>query len=124
AKTYDSALHVIHVVDLHPPYTEVDLERLYAAFEKAGQEAIDEAVDQAEAAGVCSIEATILEGSPAIAILEYADKHDIDLIVMGTHGRRGIRRYLIGSVAERVVRLASVPVLTVRMSNDPPSIDP
>jgi nucleotide-binding universal stress UspA family protein len=49
----------------------------------------------------------------APAILTYAESHDVDLIVMGTHGRRGMRRLLMGSVAEEVVRLASCPVFTV-----------
>ena len=52
--------------------------------------------------------------SPAMGILSYADEHDIDLIVMGTHGRRGLDRLFIGSVAEEVVRLATCPVFTVR----------
>jgi nucleotide-binding universal stress UspA family protein len=53
-------------------------------------------------------------GPPHSAILEYADDHDVDLIVMGTHGRTGVERYLLGSVAEKVVRLADQPVVTVR----------
>lgn len=52
--------------------------------------------------------------APAPAILEYADRHDIDLIAMGTHGRRGVRHLVLGSVAEEVVRRAPCPVLTVR----------
>lgn len=52
--------------------------------------------------------------APAEAIVSYAEEHDIDLIVLGTHGRRGLRRLLIGSVAEEVLRRASCPVLTVR----------
>jgi nucleotide-binding universal stress UspA family protein len=52
--------------------------------------------------------------SPADAVVEYADTHDIDLIVMGTHGRHGVDRILLGSVAEKVVRLTDCPVLTVR----------
>ncbi len=51
--------------------------------------------------------------SAAGAILEYAAEHNIDLITLGTHGRRGLRRLLLGSVAEEVVRLAPCPVLTV-----------
>ncbi len=51
---------------------------------------------------------------PAPVILRYAADHDIDLIVMGTHGRRGLRRMMVGSVAEEVVRLAPCPVFTVR----------
>jgi len=53
-------------------------------------------------------------GTPAGSIVEYAGAHDIDLIVMGTHGRGGMSHLLMGSVAERVVRTAPCPVLTVR----------
>jgi nucleotide-binding universal stress UspA family protein len=53
-------------------------------------------------------------GTPAMSIVEYAAGHDIDLIVMGTHGRGGMSHLLMGSVAERVVRTATCPVLTVR----------
>ena len=55
-------------------------------------------------------------GTPAWSIVEYAGSHDIDLIVMGTHGRGGMSHLLMGSVAERVVRTAPCPVLTVRQS--------
>jgi nucleotide-binding universal stress UspA family protein len=53
-------------------------------------------------------------GTPADAIVRFAQAHGIELIVLGTHGRRGLRRLVLGSVAESVVRLADVPVLTVR----------
>ena len=53
-------------------------------------------------------------GSPALEIVEYAKTNDIDLIVMGTHGRGALAHLVMGSVAERVVRLAPCPVLTVR----------
>jgi nucleotide-binding universal stress UspA family protein len=53
-------------------------------------------------------------GNPARVIVEHATAHDIDLIVMGTHGRDGVALSPIGSVAERVVRSAACPVLTVR----------
>lgn len=56
----------------------------------------------------------------APAIVEYATEEDVDLVVMGAHGRRGFRRFLLGSVAEEVVRLAPCPVLTLR-SADPAS---
>src|SRR3954469_17063523 len=55
----------------------------------------------------------IVAGACAPVIVEYAHEHDIDLIVMGTHGRTGVAHLLIGSVAERVVRTAGCPVLTV-----------
>lgn len=54
------------------------------------------------------------EGQPSVEILRYADENKIDLIVMGTHGRSGFAHALLGSVAEKVVRKSSCPVLTVR----------
>jgi len=60
--------------------------------------------------------ANAVVGTPASSIVEYAGAHDIDLIVMGTHGRGGMSHLLMGSVAERVVRTAPCPVLTVRQS--------
>ncbi len=61
---------------------------------------------------------TMLEvGNPYKVILESASDCNADLIVMGTHGRTGLDRYLIGSVAEKVVRMSDVPVLTVRQEN-------
>jgi nucleotide-binding universal stress UspA family protein len=56
----------------------------------------------------------VVIGAPSSSIVEYADGHGIDLIVMGTHGRGGMSHLLMGSVAERVVRTAPCPVLTVR----------
>jgi nucleotide-binding universal stress UspA family protein len=72
-------------------------------------------IQQAEAAGVNTIEGVVAQGAPHQAILDYVDEHDIDLVVMGTHGRTGLDRYLLGSVTEKVVRLSDAPVLTVRM---------
>jgi nucleotide-binding universal stress UspA family protein len=54
------------------------------------------------------------EGQPAAEIMRYAEENEIDLIVMGTHGRTGIAKALMGSVAEKVVRRSSCPVMTVR----------
>lgn len=53
-------------------------------------------------------------GGPAEIIAEYAERHRIDLVVVGTHGRRGVARAILGSVAEKVVRIAPCPVLIVR----------
>lgn len=57
--------------------------------------------------------AAVESGAPATGIVRYAERHGIDLIVIGTHGRTGVTRALLGSVAERVVRTAPCPVLTV-----------
>jgi nucleotide-binding universal stress UspA family protein len=56
----------------------------------------------------------VVQGTPYRAIREYVDDEGIDLITMGTHGRTGLERYLLGSVAERTVRTSDLPVFTVR----------
>jgi nucleotide-binding universal stress UspA family protein len=78
-----------------------------------GERALDEVREEAEAAGIESVEAVLGSGTPANAITTYVDDQDIDLVVVGTHGRTGLDRYLIESVAENVVRMSPVPVLTV-----------
>jgi len=64
------------------------------------------------------VETAVVEGSPSREIITQAEETDCDLVVMGTHGRGGIDRLLLGSVAEKVVRGSSVPVLTVRIGDD------
>lgn len=66
-----------------------------------------------EEAGI-KVEPVYLKGVPAEKILEYAEESDIDLIVMGTQGLTGVQRFLIGSVAENVLRHSKVPVMIVR----------
>ncbi len=82
-----------------------------------GQEAIDELVAMADEHGVTVIE-SIGYGKPDEEILEYADEEGIDAIVMGTHGRSGVGRFVMGSVAEKVVRKSPIPVVTVRTSEE------
>lgn len=60
------------------------------------------------------IDSVLIRGQPWSAIVEAVDEHGFDLVVMGTHGRRGVERFFLGSVADRVVRTSHVPVLTVR----------
>ena len=72
-------------------------------------EACSEVVPEAVTA-----ETELIAGSPGRAIVKYADEHDVDGIVMGSHGREGVARYLLGSVAEHVLRRSAVPVTIVR----------
>lgn len=60
------------------------------------------------------VESVILQGNPAHEIVEFAEKNDLDLIVMGTHGRTGVQKFLLGSVAQNVVRHSGKAVLVVR----------
>jgi nucleotide-binding universal stress UspA family protein len=76
------------------------------------QKSLDELVRRYSGRGV-PIEARLLEGFAAAEVTRVAEEDGIDLIVMGTHGRTGLKHFLLGSVAERVVRTSTVPVLTV-----------
>ncbi|RQG97091.1 universal stress protein [Natrarchaeobius chitinivorans] len=111
ARLHDARLHVLYVVDT--TYAGVgSMETAIAAMREQGEATANELVGRAEADGIDAV-AAIEEGDPYEEIVEYADS-DVDLIVMGTHGRSGIDRYLLGSVTEKVVRTADAPVLTVR----------
>ncbi|MDX1748112.1 MAG: universal stress protein, partial [Halobacteriales archaeon] len=114
ATEFDAELHVLYVVDTSAVAPEAGAAGIIEAFEAAGQRAIDEVTDRAASAGVNHVEGMVGRGVPHRAILEYAKTNGVDLIVMGTHGRTGLDRYLLGSVTEKVVRLAESPVLTVR----------
>lgn len=118
ALQYDAALHVLYVIEETVPAIEVGAPDVLDAMEEHGQQVIDDVRKAAKSAGVESTQASIAAGSPYSRILEYVEDADIDLIVMGTHGRRGLDRYLLGSVTEKVVRTADCPVLTVRASHE------
>jgi nucleotide-binding universal stress UspA family protein len=117
ATKYGATLHTLYVVNTNVTVETTSAQTL-AALEEIGQEAIDEVIQQAEAADVETIEGTVAQGVPHHAILDYVDEKDVDLVVMGTHGRTGLDRYLLGSVTEKVVRLSEVPVLTVPMLSE------
>ncbi|HET7323163.1 MAG TPA: universal stress protein [Halococcus sp.] len=123
ARRYDAALYVIHVVNTGVAASGMDIFSAYNAgqlfdeLEDAGREIVDAAVEEAQSEGIESVEGAVLDGAPDAEILKYIDDHDIDLVVMGTHGRRGLSRALLGSVTEKVVRLAPVPVFTIHTSD-------
>lgn len=111
ADTYDSRVHALFVVDT-----------TYAGRGAASRTTTDElrergrtiVADVTDRAGSVSVVEAVEEGDPYRSILSYASEHDVDLIVMGTRGRSGVDRYLLGSVTEKVVRTADAPVFTVR----------
>ena len=109
-----AALDLLFVVEDIPYAPEMVDDTVEAQIREVGEATLADIQERAGAAGVEVTEA-IRDGAPHEAILEYAAEEDVDAVVMGTHGRRGLERYLLGSVAERVVRLSPVPVLTVRM---------
>jgi nucleotide-binding universal stress UspA family protein len=112
ARTTGARLHVLFAVN---PNVGVDAAMIGAldAMEETGREAVADVVSAAEAAGLDRVEEHLVQGTPYRAIVEFAAENDVDLIVMGTHGRRGVDRYLLGSVTEKVIRASPVPVLSV-----------
>ncbi|MFC7324538.1 universal stress protein [Halorubrum rutilum] len=123
AAVHDATVHAIHVVD-SARYAGMPMEASWEGVGELLRGDADEAVGAVEelAAGTdVDVETAVVEGSPSREIVRYAEGNDFDLVVMGTHGRGGIDRLLLGSVAEKVVRGSAVPVLTVRIDGDVPS---
>ncbi|NLV12351.1 universal stress protein [Haloarcula argentinensis] len=116
ARTHDATVHVLSVVDEHGPTDDWDYDgdSPAAAF-------IESQADHVDTEDL-SVTAAVREGVVHDAVLDYGDEIDIDLIVMGTHGRTGVRRFLLGSVTEKVVRLADVPVLSVKADAEPGTV--
>jgi nucleotide-binding universal stress UspA family protein len=117
ARETGATLLVLFVVEDIPYSPELMDDEVESHLRDVGQAALEEIGARADEAGV-GIETVLRQGAPHTSILEYADEADVDLIVMGTHGRSGLDRYLLGSVTERVVRTADAPVLTVRMERE------
>lgn len=118
ARSYDATLHVVHVIEdllaLHGPeigFAYADVER---NIEAAVRRDLDAAITPSDHETL-DVRTTITHApNVSRAIADYAKDNAIDLIIVGTHGRNGFHRFLIGSVAERVMRTAPCPVLTVR----------
>jgi nucleotide-binding universal stress UspA family protein len=120
ARTFGATLHVLHVADdmylklggyayaAVLPELQQDVER------HARQRLADLLVDN-DPVPLPTESAVLTAATPAPTIVSYAAKNDIDLIVVGTHGRSGLTHLVMGSVAERVARTAHCPVLTVRL---------
>jgi len=114
AQKLGSAVHLVHAIASPPTALQVALtEEILENLVKEHREALDKLAEARR--GIASFGATTVEvGDPRDTIVEAAQKLGADLIVMGTHGRRGLSRVVMGSVAEDVIRRAPCPVLTVR----------
>ena len=120
ARSFGAHLVALHVVDDvlmravgSDGFVFVDPE-LQTSVETAAQKQVDELFSDEDRTLLHAQGVTVTSNAPAFAIVEYAKSHDVNLIVMGTHGRGAMAHLLLGSVAERVVRIAPCPVLTVR----------
>lgn len=122
AKALGSTLRLIHVVDEGPAYLNVEttfqLEKFEQALRLAGQAVIDNAIAVVRAAGLNAeskiVEIVTLSDRVAGAVANEAEHWSADLIVIGTHGRRGFHHLILGSVAEGVIRIVTKPVLLIR----------
>lgn len=115
AKTFDAKIVLIHVIDTvsYMVAESVQWTKVYARLEATIQPMLDGLIREAEKRGVAA-KSKLTQGVPYDQIVKTAKNVNADLVVMATHGRTGMRHVLLGSVAERVVRLAPCPVLTVR----------
>jgi nucleotide-binding universal stress UspA family protein len=116
AKRFSATLHLLHVIE--EPIATIPLLETYGApskeeYEAAATAMLDNWVLPDGADGL-EVVRRVHHGTPFLHILHDARDHEIDLIVMGSHGRGLIKHLLLGNVAEKVVRKAPCPVLTVR----------
>ncbi|WP_406656268.1 universal stress protein [Methanolobus sp. ZRKC2] len=116
AKTCGAKLYAGYVVDT-AAFASIPMdagwEMMYELLEKEANDSTATVGDMAEKKSV-PFEAVVLEGHPGPEIVKFAEEQEIDLIVMGTLGKRGLDHFLLGSVAENVIRNSKVPVLVVR----------
>jgi nucleotide-binding universal stress UspA family protein len=119
-KRYDAELTLLHVYEPvaialpegYVPYDPEQLTQILSAFHRQ----LLDAKQEAQALGLRSVDIQQMQGVVESEIVDYAELGKFDLLVMGTHGRRGLQHMLLGSVTERVLRRAPCPVLTVRAS--------
>jgi nucleotide-binding universal stress UspA family protein len=117
SEKYNSTIYLLHVIDdiskwggFYLPHISLDL------YQKEAMEAAEKFMDKVceqQMKGCPNFERRILSGDPAAEILKTIDSEAIDLVVMGTHGYRGLEQAIFGGVARKVVKNSPVPVLTI-----------
>ncbi|MGZ4915526.1 MAG: universal stress protein [Halobacteriota archaeon] len=119
AQLMGATVHVVYVLDVagftaYP--IDASWENMYDVLLSEGKEIIANAKRELTARGVGEdhVVTEVLDGHPAEELDAYAESHGVDLIVIGSHGRKGLDRLLIGSVADKIIRGAKVPVLVIR----------
>ncbi|MGB8217880.1 MAG: universal stress protein [Candidatus Methanoperedens sp.] len=119
AKNTGAKIQALYVVDT-AAFASIPMdaawESMYGLLRQEGDEATKYVADKAEALGL-EVDRNTIEGHPADEIIKFAEKNSMSVIVMGTLGKSGLDRFLLGSVAEKVVRISKIPVLVVRGKN-------
>jgi len=111
AEKYDSEVHILYVADVRTHNTGDIVHNIVGELEKIGEESVKSLKKELDSDS--NVVTEVIKGIPHREITDYANEKEIDLIVMGTHGRTGLDRILLGSVTEKVVRTSKVPVMTV-----------
>jgi nucleotide-binding universal stress UspA family protein len=116
AKLSGATVHALYVVDTPSTISEnwtACKEAIREVMIRDGKKIISKIMKVVEDSGL-EVKEVLLEGHPSDEIINFAESNNIDLIVMGTLGKTGLERFLMGSVAEKVVRGSKVPVMVVR----------
>jgi nucleotide-binding universal stress UspA family protein len=114
ARAFGATVYVVYVIDVgtfSSMSADIPLGDTYRVFQTEADQAFARIKSQA---GDVKVETSILEGHPAAEIVKFATKKKIDLIVIGTQGKKGLERLLLGSVAEEIIRSAPCKVLVVK----------
>ncbi len=109
----DAIGHLANTLELPPSSSGCTPSFNVNELKKLAQQKLEECIDASWSKAI-PIDTALEEGRPSDKIIEYARDYDVDLIVMGTHGRGPVAHFFLGSVAENVIRSADCPVLTVR----------
>ncbi|MGB9964328.1 universal stress protein [Halobacterium sp. CBA1126] len=119
ARAYDATVHVLAVADERNRFETPSAGLAADAWAEGERERAERAAEETVAAlpEDVAVERAVVEGIPHDAIVDYVEDAAVDVVVMGTHGRTGLDHYLVGSVAEKVVRTSPAPVMTVRIES-------
>ena len=114
----DEEIVLLRVVELADSFTKMSLQAVEELLgdrrDEASEELREDALELVSAADDVDYRTDVVSGDPAREIVAYAEEHDVDHIIVGSHGREGVSRVLLGSVAEQVARRAPVSVTVVR----------
>ncbi len=120
ARLSGARLYAVYVIDT-AAFASIPMdagwEMMYSLLQEEGRKATQSIEDMAGETEV-QVEQVMLDGHPAHEIIDFANKNDIDVIIMGTHGKSGLDRFLLGSVTEKVIRSSNIPVFVVRTPSD------
>ena len=120
ARAFSASLHVIHVVDDVASRAAsmagygIDFQKIQDDVEQSALERLEAMLSDEDRTELHAKPVVVASASPAQSIVDYATEAQVNLIVVGTHGRRPMARFFLGSVAERIGRMAPCPVLIVR----------